>query len=809
MNQPMRTVLILLLGMAALTLTQPSLAQECDPKWSRGLFGSQDLMNTVNAFVTWDDGTGEALYVGGWFTTADGQSIRYIAKWDGTTWSPLGTQPNSFVLALAVFDDGTGQALYAAGRFATIGGVTANYIAKWDGAVWSPLGAGVNYFVNALTVFDDGNGPALYAAGEFTIAGGVIANRVAKWDGVDWSPLRTGMETSVFALTVFDDGSGPALYAGGDFTTAGEVFVNNIAKWDGAVWSPLSGPGGTGINGFVVSMTVFDDGNGPALYAGGGFLTAGGQTAICIARWDGSDWSPLIGPDGNGMNAFVNTLTVFDDGNGPALYADGNFTQAGGVAISRIAKWNGSRWSRLTPGGFDNTVNALGGFDDGSGASLYAGGLFTEAGGQSISYIAKLDRGTWSPLTGPGNAGLDARVFALEEFDDGSGSALYAGGSFISAGGQIVNRIAKWDGVAWSPLVGPNGTGVDATIDALAVFDDGSGPALYAAGVFTTAGGVSVNRIAKWDGTAWSALAGQGTGVNDRVFALAVYDDGSGPALYAGGDFTTAGGVTVNRVAKWNGSEWSALAGPGTGVNDRVQALAVFDDGTGPALYAGGTFTTAGGVSANRIARWDGTVWSALSTGVNGTVIDLTVFDDGSGPALYAGGLFITAGGVTVNRIAKWNGTAWSPLLRPSGTGINGTVGSLAVFDDGKGPALYAGGGFTIAGGVESIRIAKRQGCSVTPPVCLGDIAKWQGCPITPPVCLGDIADSNGTLGNADGQVDFGDLLALFGLAGPCPGGTPGCTGDIADSNGTLGNADGQVDFGDLLALFGLAGPCP
>jgi YVTN family beta-propeller protein len=75
--------------------------------------------------------------------------------------------------------------------------------------------------------------------------------------------------------------------------------------------------------------------------------------------------------------------------------------------------------------------------------------------------------------------------------------------------------------------------------------------------------------------------------------------------------------------------------------------------------------------------------------------------------------------------------------------------------------------------------------------------------------CVGDIADSNGTLGASDGQVDFGDLLALFGLAGPCPGGTPGCTGDIADSNGTLGASDGQVDFGDLLALFGLAGPCP
>ena len=54
--------------------------------------------------------------------------------------------------------------------------------------------------------------------------------------------------------------------------------------------------------------------------------------------------------------------------------------------------------------------------------------------------------------------------------------------------------------------------------------------------------------------------------------------------------------MTVNGVARWDGSAWSALSGPsGTGVERLVYALAVFDDGSGPALYAGGYFTTAGG----------------------------------------------------------------------------------------------------------------------------------------------------------------------------------------------------------------------
>ena len=85
----------------------------------------------------------------------------------------------------------------------------------------------------------------------------------------------------------------------------------------------------------------------------------------------------------------------------------------------------------------------------------------------------------------------------------------------------------------------------------------------------------------------------------------------SGTNLYAGGYFTTAGGVTANYIAKWNGSAWSAL-GSGMG-GDPVYALAV----SGTNLYAGGDFTTAGGVSANYIAKWDGSAWSALGSGMD------------------------------------------------------------------------------------------------------------------------------------------------------------------------------------------------
>ena len=78
-----------------------------------------------------------------------------------------------------------------------------------------------------------------------------------------------------------------------------------------------------------------------------------------------------------------------------------------------------------------------------------------------------------------------------------------------------------------------------------------------------------------------------GSGILASISALAV----SGTDLYAGGSFTTAGETEVNNVAKWNGSAWSAL---GSGTDRQVEALAV----CGTNLYAGGGFYVAGVTAA-------------------------------------------------------------------------------------------------------------------------------------------------------------------------------------------------------------------
>ncbi|RLE18851.1 MAG: hypothetical protein DRJ65_20900, partial [Acidobacteria bacterium] len=478
----------------------------------------------VFSLAVYDDGTGAGLFAGGDFTTAGGSAVNHIAKWDGTSWSALsgpsetGMAGVSFpsVECLAVFDDGTGGTLFAGGRFLAAGGVGVNHLAQWDGASWSvlsqPSGAGMSYFVAALEVYDDGAGAMLYAGGEFTRAGVVTANRIAKWDGSQWSALAglsgDGMNDVVWALAVYDDGGSEALYAGGSFTTAGGIAADRVAKWDGSDWTVPGGPSAIGMDSGIYAFAVYDDGTGSALYAGGWFVTAGGITVNRIARWNGAGWSALSGSSGFGTNDYIRALAVYDNGTGPALFVGGNFSMAGGQSANFIAKWDGAEWSALgvAPNdGMDGTVSALAVYDDGSGPALFAGGSFTTAGGITVNHVARWNGSEWSALDGDLGIGMDGSVRALGVYDDGSGSALYAGGYFETAGGLTVNRIARWDGNRWLPLGGPSGVGLDGNdgdydraVYTLSVFDDGTGNALFAGGSFATAGGVPSSRIAKW-----------------------------------------------------------------------------------------------------------------------------------------------------------------------------------------------------------------------------------------------------------------------------------------------------------------------
>ena len=823
-------------------------SDSCVPSWLP-TFGARPGANgTIQALAVFDDGTSPALYAGGIFSLAGGVSVSRVGRWDGSAWSAVGGDVLGPVTSLQVFDDGSGSALFAGGYFSSAGGVPANRIAKWDGSTWSAVGSGVSGLgfsirVDSLAVFDDGGGAALYAGGHFTDAGGVPANRIAKWDGSNWSALGVGIggidhAATVESMVVFDDGNGARLIAGGLFSTAGGAAANFIAAWDGASWAPL----GVGTDSTILTLAVFDAGGGPELYAGGVFTTAGGVPARGIARWDSAGWSAL----GNGLNDSVSSLAVFDDGIGMRLFASGSFFLAGSVAAMGSATWDGTTWaaagSRLNGGvramaafddgsgggvelfaggglaslpgatpsnfskwngsswtpvgrGLNGTVAALAVFDDGTGTALFAGGDFVFADGVTMNGIAKWNGASWSPLGNgmrrqPGLPGVPL-VAALAVFDDGTGAALYAGGSFRWAGSEFARGIAKWDGTAWAKLGNgsPSGqNGQPAYFNALVVFDDGNGEALVAGGsLFSVLSGVLAKGIAKWDGMNWTSL---GAGVEGTVSALAVYDDGGGAALYAGGVFTSAGTVPTDSIARWDGSNWEALGGglSNTAGMVGVQALTVFDDGGGSRLYVGGNLEMAGGVPASRLASWNGSNWFALGTGLTlanpfpAKASALGTFDDGTGPRLIVGGTFSSAGGAVASSIAKWDGTSWAPL----DSGVFGNVSALAVFDDGNGDALYAGGVFSVRapgslGGTGDSFLAK-WGCRAgfTNDLCNGDGGDQMGCTDCP-------CSNNASPGTVGGCINSAGDSTRIAASGDTSASLP--TGVATDLRFTLSGA--------------------
>jgi hypothetical protein len=349
-------------------------------------------------------------------------------------------------------------------------------------------------------------------------------------------------------------------------------------------------------------------------------------------------WNAL----GSGTNAKLRALTVYNSN----IIAGGDFTTAGGSTANYVGSWNGSSWSALGAG-LDATVWSFGTY----AGDLYAGGSFLNSGTTPISKIAKWNGSAWSSVGG-GITGGNVRSMCVYNND------LYVGGNFGQAGTSTASRIAKWDGTTWSPV----GTWTTGGVWCMTVYNS----ELYIGGYFSSAGGVPANNVAKWNGSGWSALGtgtGGTTGVNSgTVYSMAVYNG----ELYVTGNIETAGGTAVNYVAKWNGTNWSAV---GTGLSGGTvnpgwtvgYALIVANN----ELYVGGDFTTAGGSPANRVAKWNGTSWSAVSTGTNDYVWSLTT----AGTDVYAGGNFTSAGASFANYVAQWSTCTTAPSAPTAITG--------------------------------------------------------------------------------------------------------------------------------------------
>jgi hypothetical protein len=435
-----------------------------------------------------------------------------------------------------------------------------------------------------------------------------------------------------------------------------------------------------------------------------------------------------------------------------------------GVAQAQICRpeWDGLPGQPGISGGYIQPITL---WNEGAGDRLFVGGSFTSAGGQAIGYLARYDIGTgqWSRVGGGINQGFtNAFLTAIVPFRPAGGTEELVVAGFFDNAANVPNTrsLARWNGSRWADLgaglVSPN------AIWTMLVREGPGGPRLFVGGAFPAIGGVTGVAIASWDGSAWTTHATSVTGFSPTIFKLLDHDDGSGLRLYASGRFTTLDSAGP-LIARWDGSAWSNV-GPGlnpTSSTTTINAMVVHDDGSGPALYVGGSpFFLPGGVQAS-VAKWNGSTWTAVGQVLTGSVWTLVSFNDGSGPALYLGG---TAQPSTAY-VSKLVGGTWVPL---AGGANNSVFGAAVVGSD-----LWIGGNFTtVAGGS----------------IAASGLARYRGCAVCPGQGPGACSRADW---NEDGTIDFNDFLAFlndFNAEDPC-----------ADLN-----ADGTVDFNDFLVFLNL-----
>ena len=670
-----------------------------------------------------------------------------MKKWTPTSdtsgsWSSLNGVFNGFVIALAIDSNNN---IYAGGSFTT----PYSRIAKWttSGSSWSALGTTINNSVNALAIDSNNN---VYVGGSFTSP----YSRIAKWTPTSdtsgsWSALGAGMTSNTVNAIAIDSNNN--VYVGGSFTTP----YSYIAKWTPSTssWSAL----GTTINNNVEALAIDSNNN---VYVGGDFSSPYSRIAKWTPTSDTSgSWSDLSG--GISSNPSTNEVRTLEVDLKNNVYVGGKFTTAGGKTVNNIAKWTPSTgtsgtWSDIS-GGVTGTTTSTYVYSIAidSNNNLYVGGVFTTAFSTTVTNLVSIKINTdvtkvntylnnntafmyfktYNSLAT--STGLNSPVYALT-ID--SSNNIYVGGNITSVDGTTINRIAKcaisssaytWSNKGDSTVSGNsiiNDLAVDSygnifaagNINLLKLYATGgnwsvqssstyinalkidSNNNVYVGGTFTNISTLtSANYIAKIKSSSdsWSKL---NTGLDNPVQTLAIDQSDN---IYAGGDFTTAGGTTVNYVAKWTptsdtSGSWSTLKAPtGTLVGTDGKVTALKFDTTSNTLYVCGAFKRAGDISANEIAIWtpSTSTWSVLSSSlsdISGSIYALELDSIGN---VYIGGNFTSVNGdKSIKYLAKYSETknTWSTI----GHGVNGTVRKLLTDSYNN---LYAGGDFTRAGGDE------------------------------------------------------------------------------------------------------------
>lgn len=612
-----------------------------------GFAGYDGLTPSVHDFARHADGGVLAV---GYFRYIGSDTVRPLARLDGGVWQQdpsLAFDPDRPTISAVAADPAGPVALatYSALPFELQ--QRPGEILLDDGGGFAVIGSFTGA-VRTMAWYDD----ELWVAGVFSLDGQPAAPHLAIYGDMGWHEPPGGalIGLGAFELTV-DDGE---ILVGGSFSGVGGINAQSVAAWDGAAWTGFDLPDAT-----VYALARDEQGD---LYGGGLFSVEGSLETGGIARWSQGSWQSLAGGLANSsFRGVVSDLAV----QGGEVYVAGCFSAAGGVpadpasiATQGLARWTGTAWETLTgpDGGVGSAWFApLKCGDEGpaaiweaqhqrlfvDGDRIYLGGLFPGVDHTASQSVIAYEDGAWVAQGEPGR-GFSGAARSLAV--GGPECAVHVMGGVSHAGALEVNRrVLRDDGDAWTPIGPP--TPADAYCWQLAVDAEGT-PALACDlppnGDLPPAG--TVLRLA---GDAWQSVGGEFV----QGGAATVGFDPSG-ALWVGG------GAGEGYVARLEGEDFVVLGQ----FNGRVGALAFRPTAADAPAQAvvGGYFTEFEGMAGGGIARWNGDSWQPLGEGIAGSVLAVAYAEDGT---IYAS----TADDGTPDRmiLARWDGAAWEDVATP------------------------------------------------------------------------------------------------------------------------------------------------
>ncbi|MEY4830484.1 MAG: hypothetical protein RLZZ562_2280 [Planctomycetota bacterium] len=643
--------------MAALLPCLAAFAQ-CEPQWLQGEpIGS--LSGNVSDSVSWDpDGAGPAaplLVVVGNISAGEVLDAS-IAAWNGSQWLRLGSPPAGDSYSAVVWN---GNLVVAFDD-----GIDAS-VASWNGTSWQSLGTfsgSTGFGPYATLAVHQGN---LFVATNCTQVGGATIPSVAQWTGTAWVGAGSGPLVPAMKLISFQN----TLYAACRASTS---LSGQLATWNGAAWTvvatcdrPISAlavrnglsilnsflyVGGsfsqwTGINGTVAGPIVRFSPSANA-WTGLGFTASVGVAALAV-RSTGQTTAEVVAAGNNGLwqqsgASWVQLGTpVANSTSASVTYYNAAWHLMTNLFSSPAQRLQAGSWVPLTPPAPTTPLGQV--------RAARAAGSDTIVG--SSLGLWQGQPGNWSPL-----AGLAGSVDELARMANGD---LVVAGVFTAPGLPANVRIARWNGVSWSPLA----TSVNGSTLALLPLPNGE---LLAGGNFTSIGGANIPYLARWTAGTWQPLGG---GVNNTVRALTRLPNGD---IVAGGDFTLAGTLTNTALyaARWDGAAWTAMSAPGP-----VTSLATEASGTVIAATSG-------------VRRWNGSSWQLVVASSATAVLALPNGD-------LMASKFVSNGGLA--RIAP-NGTVRTTY------GIADGVTDLVLAEDGD---ILVAGNIQGVAGVASVGVAR------------------------------------------------------------------------------------------------------